>query len=74
MDDLEERLSKFELRLHPVKTKRLEFGRFAVANRKRRVQPRPDTFDFLGFTDFVTTTRPSRLRLGSKPIATRMGR
>lgn len=74
MDDLKERLAKFGLRLHPEKTRLVEFGRFAAANRKRRGQGKPETFDFLGFTHFVTTTRRGRFRLGRKPIAKRMGR
>ena len=44
-----ERLGKFGLELHPDKTRRIEFGRFAEQNRKRRGEGKPDTFDFLGF-------------------------
>ena len=33
---LEERLGKFGLELHPEKTRRIEFGRYAEQNRKRR--------------------------------------
>ena len=65
MDDLRERLAKFGLRLHPKKTRLVEFGRFAAANRARRGQGRPETFDFLGFTHFVTTTKRGRFRLGA---------
>ena len=36
--------------LHPDKTRRIEFGRFAEENRKRRGEGKPETFDFLGFT------------------------
>ena len=74
LDDLKARLARFGLDLHPKKTQPVEFGRFAAANRKRRRQGRPETFDFLGFTHFVTTTRRGRFRLGRKPIAKRMGR
>ena len=73
-DDLKERLARFGLDLHPKKTRLVEFGRFAAADRKRRGQGRLGTFDFLGFTHFVTTTRKGRFRLGRKPIAKRMGR
>ena len=45
-----ERLGKFGLDLHPEKTRRLEFGRFAEQNRKRRGEGKPETFEFLGFT------------------------
>src|SRR5246500_1163602 len=45
-----ERLRKFGLDLHPDKTRRIEFGRYAESNRKRRGEGKPETFDFLGFT------------------------
>jgi hypothetical protein len=47
---LGERLGKFGLELHPEKTRRIEFGRYAEQNRKRRGEGKPETFDFLGFT------------------------
>jgi group II intron reverse transcriptase/maturase len=47
---LEQRLGKFRLELHPEKTRRIEFGRYAEQNRKRRGEGKPETFDFLGFT------------------------
>ena len=50
LKDLRERLGKFGLELHPDKTRRIEFGRFAEQNRKRRGEGKPETFDFLGFT------------------------
>src|ERR1700740_2025544 len=50
LENLRERLAKFGLELHPDKTRRIEFGRFAEANRKRRGEGKPETFDFLGFT------------------------
>ena len=46
---MKERLAGFALTLHPDKTRLIEFGRFAAANRKRR-GGKPETFDFLGFT------------------------
>ena len=48
--NLEERLGKFGLELHPEKTCRIEFGRYAEQNRKQRGEGKPETFDFLGFT------------------------
>jgi len=48
--ELAERLRKFRLELHPDKTRLLEFGPFAVENRMRRGQGKPETFDFLGFS------------------------
>ena len=48
--DLEERFAKFKLKLHPDKTRLIEFGYFAANNRRRRGQGKPETFNFLGFT------------------------
>jgi group II intron reverse transcriptase/maturase len=50
LEHLRERLGKFGLELHSDKTRRIEFGRFAEENRKRRGEGKPETFDFLGFT------------------------
>jgi hypothetical protein len=36
----------------PDKTRLIEFGRFAVRNRKQRGEGKPETFTFLGFTHF----------------------
>ena len=49
LENLRERLGRFGLELHPDKTRRIEFGRFAEQNRERRGEGRPETFDFLGF-------------------------
>jgi len=49
-DEMRERLQKFSLSLHPDKTRLIEFGRFAAANRKQRGLGKPETFNFLGFT------------------------
>jgi RNA-directed DNA polymerase len=43
----------FGLELHPDKTRRIEFGRFAEENRKHRGEGKPETFDFLGFTNYA---------------------
>jgi RNA-directed DNA polymerase len=48
--DLKARVQQFGLGLHPVKTRLIEFGRFADQNRRRREGCKPETFDFLGFT------------------------
>ena len=50
LDELKERLRKFNLELHPTKTRLLEFGRFAAQNIRRRGGGKPETFNFLGFT------------------------
>ena len=55
--DLRERFARFDLELHPDKTRLLEFGRFAADNRKKRGDGKPGTFDFLGFTHICGRTR-----------------
>jgi RNA-directed DNA polymerase len=50
LEQLRERMRKFGLELHPEKTRRIEFGRYAERDRKRRGAGKPETFDFLGFT------------------------
>jgi group II intron reverse transcriptase/maturase len=62
---LAERVAKFGLQLHPDKTRVLEFGRFAPERRKNRGLPKPETFDFLGFTHFIGKSR------GGKPMLSR---
>ena len=71
-DDRKERLDKSGLRLHSEKTRPVECGRFAAADRKRRGQGRPEAFDLLGFTHFVTTTGRGSLQPGRGPIVKRM--
>jgi nucleoid DNA-binding protein len=36
--------------LRPEKTRLLRFGWFSVEDRKKRVEGKPETFDFLGLT------------------------
>ena len=50
LDEMRERLQEFALSLHSEKTRLIEFGRLAAANRKRRGFGKPETFTFLGFT------------------------
>jgi RNA-directed DNA polymerase len=50
LKDLRERLRKFELELHPEKTRLIEFGRYAAERREKRGEGKPETFNFLGFT------------------------
>ena len=47
LQEWKERLRKFGLELHPDKTRLIEFGRFAAANRKQRGEGKPETFNFL---------------------------
>ena len=74
MEAMRERFASFGLEVHPEKTRLLEFGRFAAANRAKRGEGRPETFDFLGFTHYCRTQRNGRFGLGRKPVAKRMRR
>lgn len=60
LGDLRERFAKFNLELHPDKTRLVEFGRFADRDRRGRGDGGPDTFDFLGFTHACDKTRNGR--------------
>ena len=72
--DLETRLQKFGLELHPEKTRLLEFGRYAAERRGRRGQGRPETFDFLGFTHMCWKKRNGRFAVRRKTLRKRMRR
>jgi RNA-directed DNA polymerase len=60
---LAERMTDFGLKLHPQKTRVIEFGRFARENRERRGLPKPETFDFLGFTHIASIGRDGKFQL-----------
>jgi len=71
LKDLVERMGKFGLELHPDKTRLIEFGRFAEANRRKRGKGKPETFDFLGFTHSCSKTRKGRFFIRRKTIKKR---
>ncbi|PYU63586.1 MAG: maturase [Acidobacteria bacterium] len=50
-------MRKFNLALHPEKTRLLEFGPLAINNRQRRGEGKPETFSFLGFTHICVKKR-----------------
>jgi RNA-directed DNA polymerase len=60
------RMGAFGLRLHPDKTRLVEFGRHAAENRRGRGLGKPETFDFLGFTHICGVTRKGRFSLHRK--------
>jgi RNA-directed DNA polymerase len=71
--DLQERLGRYGLSLHPDKTRLTEFGKDALASRRRGGRGQPGTFDFLGFTHYCSTRRNGTgFVLGRKPIRKRM--
>jgi group II intron reverse transcriptase/maturase len=72
LENLRERLGMFGLELHPDKTRRIEFGRFAEENRKRRGEGKPETFDFLGFTHISGKNSLGRFTVKRATIRKRM--
>jgi len=72
LGELRERFAKFNLELHPDKTRLMEFGRFAAENRQRRGQGKPETFDFLGFTHACSRKRKGTFTVLRFPISKRV--
>jgi RNA-directed DNA polymerase len=71
LSELGERFAKFGLELHPDKTRLIEFGRFAVPNRERRGEGKPETFNFLGFTHICGKTRKGKFTVLRKTMRKR---
>ena len=70
--ELRVRLERFALRLHPDKTRLVEFGRFAASNRRKRGDGKPETFQFLGFTHICAKSRSGKFQLRRKTRRDRM--
>ena len=66
------RFEQFSLALHPDKTRLLEFGRQAAANRKQRGLGKPETFTFLGFIFICGKSRRGAFQLQRKTRRDRM--
>lgn len=67
---LPDRLKQFGLELSPEKSRLMEFGRKAYREGKGGGN-RLGTFDFLGFTHYMTRSRKGGARLGRKTIGKR---
>lgn len=68
LHDLIERLNRFNLNLNSEKTRLIEFGRFAISDRLKRGQRKPETFDFLGFTHSCSKSKRGRFFIRRKTI------
>ena len=66
LDAMRRRLAGFSLALHPDKTRIIEFGRHAAANRAKRGLGKPATFNFLGFTLICGRTRRGKFLITRK--------
>ena len=62
---LENRFNKYDLTLHPDKTRVFSFGRFERGNSQNQNR-KANTFDFLGFTHFCDKTRKGGFKVGRK--------
>ena len=65
LEELSERVSKFELRVSKDKTKIVEFGR-RVWERSKETGEKLSTFNFLGFTHYCMTSRRGKFIVGHK--------
>jgi hypothetical protein len=66
--EFRERLVRFGLELHPEKTRLIEFGRFAVRNRKQRGDGKPETFTFLSHRKPCNSLRRSPAKAATAKI------
>lgn len=71
---LVERLAEFGLEVEPSKTALLRFGSYAKRQCAKLGLGRPSTFDFLGFTHYVTQSRSKRFMVGRKTQGSRINR
>jgi hypothetical protein len=73
LGQLGERLREYGLELHADKTRLIQFGRFAVEDRKRDGEGKPETFNFLGFTHICSTIhKTGRFTVKRKTIGKRL--
>jgi group II intron reverse transcriptase/maturase len=72
LKELQERLAKFGLEVHPEKTRLLEFGQYARRQRAARGAGEPETFTFLGFTHQCDVTRAGGFKVKRTTVRKRM--
>lgn len=70
---LPKRFAKYGLKLHPEKTRLIEFGRRKWGE-SRRTGRKPPTFNFLGFTHYCGNSREGRFVVKVKTMGKRLGR
>jgi RNA-directed DNA polymerase len=73
LQEMKKRFAAFGLEIHSEKTRLIEFGRFAEANRANRGEGKAETFDFLGFTHICSRTwKNNRFTIHRRTIAKRL--
>jgi len=65
--EMDERLAAFGLQVVPAKTALVHFAGSLLQGGPGRPVEKPDTFTFLGFTHFLTTTRRGSITIGRTP-------
>jgi RNA-directed DNA polymerase len=70
--EFRERLAKFGLELHPDKTRLIEFGRSAQADRQRRGEGEPESFAFLGFAHSCGRTKDGHFAVRRRSVRQRV--
>lgn len=71
---LSQRFGKYGLRLHPEKTRLVEFGRSALAKSEEPGGNKPGTFDFLGFTHICRRSRKGKFTIHLRTARKRLSR
>ena len=72
LKELQERLAKFSLEVHPEKTRLIEFGKYARRQPAERGEGEPESFTFLGFTHECDVTRTGGFKLKRTTVRKRM--
>jgi RNA-directed DNA polymerase len=73
LEVLPKRFEKFGLRLHPQKTRLIQFGQPAYW-KAQRTGTKPETFDLLGFTHLATRSRRGKFTVHVKTMRKRLRR
>jgi RNA-directed DNA polymerase len=70
---LRERFRRYDLQLHPDKTRVMSFGRYEEEN-ARKQKRRDNTFDFLGLTHYCTKSRHGGFLVGRSTAVKKFGK
>ncbi len=62
---LKNRFNKYDLEIHPAKSRKISFGRYERENAQKQNR-RANTFDFLGFTHYCDRSRKGNFKVGRK--------
>src|SRR5712692_2028875 len=74
LEVLRQRFEEYGLRLHPDKTRLIEFGRDALTKSEAGGGPKPATFDFLGFTHVCRRSRRGKFTIHVRTMRKRLRR